>query len=164
MRCEVVAVGTELLLGQIVDTNSSWLGEQLALAGIDSHFQARLGDHHARITARAADAEAAAALLAGEEARLRSCPGDLVFATDGDTMESTVVAMRAARGRFVADLGLAGAPAATPEEAARGTTHLGIATAKGERSEPVRLPGERRRAREYAVIRLFDLLRLDPGG
>ena len=35
MNCEVVAVGTELLLGQIVDTNSSWIGEQLALAGID---------------------------------------------------------------------------------------------------------------------------------
>ena len=35
MRCEVVAVGTELLLGQIVDTNSAWMGEQLALAGID---------------------------------------------------------------------------------------------------------------------------------
>ena len=35
MRCEVVAVGTELLLGQIVDTNSSWIGEQLALIGID---------------------------------------------------------------------------------------------------------------------------------
>jgi len=28
MRCEVVAVGTELLLGQIVDTNSAWIGEQ----------------------------------------------------------------------------------------------------------------------------------------
>ena len=30
MRCEIVAVGTELLLGQIVDTNSSWIGERLA--------------------------------------------------------------------------------------------------------------------------------------
>ena len=49
MRCEVVAVGTELLLGQIVDTNSSWLGEQLALAGIDSHFQTKVGDNRARI-------------------------------------------------------------------------------------------------------------------
>ena len=39
MICEVVAVGSELLLGQIVDTNSAWLGEQLALAGIDSFFQ-----------------------------------------------------------------------------------------------------------------------------
>src|SRR4051794_4072902 len=51
MRCEVVAVGTELLLGQIVDTNSSWIGEQLALAGIDSHFQTKVGDNHARIVA-----------------------------------------------------------------------------------------------------------------
>jgi len=49
MRCEVVAVGTELLLGQIVDTNSSWIGAQLALAGIDSHFQTKVGDNLQRI-------------------------------------------------------------------------------------------------------------------
>src|SRR2546423_7767332 len=49
VRCEVVAVGTELLLGQIVDTNSSWLGEHLAMAGIDSYFQTKVGDNHARI-------------------------------------------------------------------------------------------------------------------
>ena len=34
MRIEIVAVGTELLLGQIADTNSAWLGENLAAAGI----------------------------------------------------------------------------------------------------------------------------------
>ena len=51
MRCEVVAIGTELLLGQIVDTNSSWIGEQLALAGIDSHFQVKVGDNFARMEA-----------------------------------------------------------------------------------------------------------------
>jgi len=45
MRCEVVAIGTELLLGQIVDTNSSWVGEQLAMFGIDSHFQTKVGDN-----------------------------------------------------------------------------------------------------------------------
>ncbi|MCY3702872.1 MAG: competence/damage-inducible protein A [Rhodospirillales bacterium] len=49
MRCEIVAVGTELLLGQIVDTNSSWMGGQLAQAGIDSHFQVKVGDNQARI-------------------------------------------------------------------------------------------------------------------
>lgn len=49
MRCEVVAVGTELLLGQIVDTNSSWIGERLALAGIDAHFQTKVGDNQSRI-------------------------------------------------------------------------------------------------------------------
>ena len=51
MRCEVVAIGTELLLGQIVDTNSSWIGEQLALAGIDSHFQVKVGDNFERMAA-----------------------------------------------------------------------------------------------------------------
>jgi nicotinamide-nucleotide amidase len=49
VRCEVVAVGTELLLGQVVDTNSSWMGERLAVAGIDSHFQTKVGDNLARI-------------------------------------------------------------------------------------------------------------------
>ena len=49
MRCEVVAVGTELLLGQIVDTNSSWIGERLARAGIDSFFQTKVGDNQARM-------------------------------------------------------------------------------------------------------------------
>ena len=49
MRCEVVAIGTELLLGQIVDTNSSWIGEQLALVGIDSHFQVKVGDNFERM-------------------------------------------------------------------------------------------------------------------
>ena len=49
MRCEVVAVGTELLLGQIVDTNSAWIGEQLALAGIDCLRHTAVGDNPQRI-------------------------------------------------------------------------------------------------------------------
>jgi nicotinamide-nucleotide amidase len=49
MRIEVVAVGTELLLGQIADTNSAWLGEQLALGGVDSHFHQAVGDNQERI-------------------------------------------------------------------------------------------------------------------
>ena len=49
MRCEVLAVGTELLLGQVVDTNSAWIGEQLAVAGIDCHLQVKVGDNLARI-------------------------------------------------------------------------------------------------------------------
>lgn len=51
MRCDVVAVGTELLLGQIVDTNSSWIGETLAASGIDSLLQVKVGDNLARMTA-----------------------------------------------------------------------------------------------------------------
>lgn len=51
MRCDVVAVGTELLLGQIVDTNSSWIGEQLAAHGIDSLMQVKVGDNLERVVA-----------------------------------------------------------------------------------------------------------------
>lgn len=49
MRVEIVAVGTELLLGQIPDTNSQWLGEHLAANGIASHFHQHVGDNHDRI-------------------------------------------------------------------------------------------------------------------
>ena len=49
MRCDVLAVGTELLLGQITDTNSQWIGEQLPAAGVDSLFQAKVGDNLARV-------------------------------------------------------------------------------------------------------------------
>jgi competence/damage-inducible protein CinA-like protein len=67
MRCEVVAIGTELLLGQIVDTNSSWMGAQLALAGIDSHFQTKVGDNRQRMvgTIRLALSRADAVILCG---------------------------------------------------------------------------------------------------
>ena len=51
MRCEVLAIGTELLLGQIVDTNSAWIGEQLAASGIDSYEHRVIGDNQARIVA-----------------------------------------------------------------------------------------------------------------
>lgn len=50
MRCDVLAVGTELLLGQIVDSNSAWMGEQLAAHGIDSLVQVKVGDNVGRIT------------------------------------------------------------------------------------------------------------------
>ena len=49
MRAEILAIGTELLLGQIVDTNSAWIAEQLAASGIDCLFQTRVGDNVERI-------------------------------------------------------------------------------------------------------------------
>jgi nicotinamide-nucleotide amidase len=51
MDCEVLAIGTELLLGQIVDTNSSWIGDRLAAAGIACYQQTKVGDNHGRIVA-----------------------------------------------------------------------------------------------------------------
>ena len=49
MRCDVLAIGTELLLGQIVDTNSAWIGEQLAAAGIDTFEHRKVGDNLRRM-------------------------------------------------------------------------------------------------------------------
>lgn len=49
MNVEVVAIGSELLLGQIVDTNSSWIGSELAAAGLNSHYQTKVGDNAERM-------------------------------------------------------------------------------------------------------------------
>jgi nicotinamide-nucleotide amidase len=49
VRVEIVAVGTELLLGQIADTNSRWMGEHLAAVGVASHFHQAVGDNHERM-------------------------------------------------------------------------------------------------------------------
>ncbi len=67
MRCDVVAVGTELLLGQIVDTNSAYIGEQLAAIGIDSLRQTKVGDNLGRVVAelRSALAVADAVIVCG---------------------------------------------------------------------------------------------------
>jgi len=52
MNVAVLAVGTELLLGQIVDTNSAWMGGELAADGIDSLIQVKVGDNPQRIEAQ----------------------------------------------------------------------------------------------------------------
>lgn len=49
MRCDVLAIGTELLLGQIVDTNSAWIGERFAEVGIDSFEHRQVGDNLPRM-------------------------------------------------------------------------------------------------------------------
>jgi nicotinamide-nucleotide amidase len=49
VRCDVLAVGTELLLGQIIDSNSAWIGGELAAVGIDSLAQVKVGDNVGRI-------------------------------------------------------------------------------------------------------------------
>lgn len=49
MRCDVLAIGTELLLSQIVDTNSAWIGEHLADAGIDTCEHRKVGDNLGRM-------------------------------------------------------------------------------------------------------------------
>lgn len=49
MRCELLAVGTELLLGDIVNGNAAWLGQRLAEVGIDITTSVVVGDNVGRI-------------------------------------------------------------------------------------------------------------------
>nr|WP_276977601.1 competence/damage-inducible protein A [Ferrimicrobium acidiphilum] len=51
MKVAVVAIGTELLLGQIVDSNSARIGQTLAANGFSSYLQLKVGDNHDRIVA-----------------------------------------------------------------------------------------------------------------
>jgi nicotinamide-nucleotide amidase len=49
MKVEIVAVGSELLLGQTVDTNSAYMAQQLTTIGADVHFKSTVGDNLERI-------------------------------------------------------------------------------------------------------------------
>jgi nicotinamide-nucleotide amidase len=49
MKCEIVTIGTELLLGDTVNTNAAWLSRQLALYGISLYQQRTVGDNRKRI-------------------------------------------------------------------------------------------------------------------
>lgn len=49
MKVELLAVGTELLLGDILNTNSQYLAKKMAESGLNLHFQTVVGDNEARI-------------------------------------------------------------------------------------------------------------------
>jgi nicotinamide-nucleotide amidase len=49
MKAEIIPVGTEILLGNIIDTNSSFLANQLPLLGIDLYFISTVGDNQERL-------------------------------------------------------------------------------------------------------------------
>src|SRR3990172_8836427 len=51
MQAEIVSVGSELLLGQIVDTNSAVIGRHLAAIGLDLYYKTTVGDNLNRLTA-----------------------------------------------------------------------------------------------------------------
>ena len=51
MHAELVMIGTELLLGEIVDTNANKLAKMLRDIGLDLYYKTTVGDNEARITA-----------------------------------------------------------------------------------------------------------------
>ncbi len=50
MRAEILSIGTELLLGQISDTNATYLAQQLSALGIDLFFVSQVGDNLDRLS------------------------------------------------------------------------------------------------------------------
>jgi nicotinamide-nucleotide amidase len=51
VRAEIISVGTELLLGEIVDTNAAFLGRRLAELGVDIYHRQTVGDNQGRLVA-----------------------------------------------------------------------------------------------------------------
>ncbi len=49
MKAEIVAIGTEILLGEIIDTNSAYIARQLPELGIDLYYKSVVGDNMGRI-------------------------------------------------------------------------------------------------------------------
>jgi len=63
MNAEIIAVGTELLLGQIVNSNASYLSKELALLGIDVFNHTVVGDNDKRMREAVKIAEERADIL-----------------------------------------------------------------------------------------------------
>jgi len=51
VRAEIITSGTELLLGDIVDTNAAYLSRQLRALGIDIYYRTTVGDNEERTAA-----------------------------------------------------------------------------------------------------------------
>ncbi|MFD3081078.1 molybdopterin-binding protein, partial [Streptococcus agalactiae] len=49
MKAEIVTVGTEILTGQILNTNAQFLSEKMAEIGVDVFYQTAVGDNKARL-------------------------------------------------------------------------------------------------------------------
>ena len=49
MTVELISVGTEILLGNIVNTNAAWLSEQCARLGLSCYYQSVVGDNAVRL-------------------------------------------------------------------------------------------------------------------
>ena len=63
MKAEIITIGDEILIGQIVDTNSAWMSEQLNLHGIEVHQITSVHDNHNHILEAFANAEKNADLV-----------------------------------------------------------------------------------------------------
>ena len=84
MRAEIIAIGSELLLGATIDTNSAYLARQLAAAGVNLYRKTVVGDNSERIAATVREALSRADLVI--------CTGGLGPTLDDVTREAVALA------------------------------------------------------------------------
>lgn len=67
MKAEIITVGTELLLGQIINTNATYLAQELAELGCDVYYQTTVGDNQLRLldTLKLAESRSDLVLICG---------------------------------------------------------------------------------------------------
>lgn len=63
MKAEIIAVGSELLMGDVINSNAAWISKQLAHLGVDVHYHVVVGDNPARIQGIISQAIARSELL-----------------------------------------------------------------------------------------------------
>ncbi len=80
MSAEIMAVGTEILLGDLVDTNTAWLSRRLAASGVAVYRHTAVGDDRGSLVAALSEAAARADLVV--------CTGGLGPTSDDLTHEA----------------------------------------------------------------------------
>lgn len=80
LKTEIITIGTEILLGEIVNTNAQYLAEQCANVGLDVYFQTVVGDNKTRFIH--------ALEIAAQRAKVIVCTGGLGPTDDDLTKES----------------------------------------------------------------------------
>ncbi len=102
---EIITIGTELLLGHLVDTNTSTIARRLAANGVDVHRETSVGDNVDRIAAAVGEALARAdiAICAGGLGpTVDDMTRDAVAAATGRSLQLHEPSLRAIEARFAA--------------------------------------------------------------
>ena len=50
MKAEIISIGTELLLGHVINTNASYISRRMAAIGIDVYYHSTVGDNEGRVS------------------------------------------------------------------------------------------------------------------
>lgn len=108
MTAEIISVGTELLLGNILNTNAQYLSRELAALGITVQRESTIGDNHGRLAEFVNEAKARCDLLVftgGLGPTADDLTKETVAACFGDTLELMKPSGRAFRNTLPAPAG-----------------------------------------------------------